>query len=143
MRPASVIAVLALGLLPAACTSSPVTVLRGDARDVHRRLTQSALSSGQLSTFSRNVLLEADLAALYRDDPEKALERLHDLAVSGSGGPNELFAAAEASFLHAERTRQLPYYLVAPLFAWAYLFPEDPVEKPNPFDTRFRLAGEH
>jgi len=142
MRLFSSLAVLALAVLTAACSSSPVTVARVDARDVHRRLTQSALSAGQLSTFSRNVLLEADLAALYRDDPETALERLHDLAVSGSGGPNELFAAAEASFLHAERTRQLPYYLVATLYAWAYLFPEDPVEKPNPFDTRFRLAAD-
>ena len=142
MRPSSVFAALTLAMITASCSSSPVTVERVDARDVHRRLTQSALSAGQLSTFSRNVLLEADLAALYRDDPETALERLHDLAVSGSGGPNELFAAAEASFLHAERTRQLPYYLVATLYAWAYLFPEDPVEKPNPFDTRFRLAAD-
>ena len=92
---------LTLMCLVSACTSSPVTVTRVDARDVHRRLTRSALSTGQLSTYTRNVLLEADLATLYDDDPENALERLHDLAVSGSGGPNELFAAAEASFLHA------------------------------------------
>jgi len=142
MRLPFALAVLTLAILTAACSSSPVTVERVDARDVHRRLTQSALSAGQLSTFSRNVLLEADLAALYRDDPEEALERLHDLAVSGSGGPRELFAAAEASFLHAERTRKLPYYLVATLYAWAYLFPEDPVETPNPFDPRFRLAAD-
>jgi pimeloyl-ACP methyl ester carboxylesterase len=135
-------ALLALTLLITACTSSPVTVTRVDARDVHRRLTQSALSSGELSTFTRNVLLETDLLTLYGDEPEKALERLHDLAVSGSGGPNELFAVAEASFLHAERTRQRPYYLVATLYAWAYLFPDDPVETPSPFDPRFRLAAD-
>jgi pimeloyl-ACP methyl ester carboxylesterase len=135
-------ALLALTLLITACTSSPVTVTRVDARDVHRRLTQSALSAGQLSAFTRNVLLETDLLTLYGDEPEKALERLHDLAVSGSGGPNELFAVAEASFLHAERTRQRPYYLVATLYAWAYLFPDDPVETPSPFDPRFRLAAD-
>ena len=138
----SMVALLALTCLVGACTSSPVTVARVDARDVDRRLTQSALSVGQLSTFTRNVLLEADLSTLYDDDPEKALEQLHDLAVSGSGGPNELFAAAEASFLHGQRTRQLPYYLVATLYAWAYLFPEDPVEVPSPFDPRFRLAAD-
>jgi triacylglycerol esterase/lipase EstA (alpha/beta hydrolase family) len=136
------VTLLALTCLISACSSSPVTVTRVDARDVHRRLTQSALSTGQLSPFSRNILLEADLSALYDDDPEKALEHLHDLAVSGSGGPNELFAAAEASFLHAERTRQLPYYLVATLYAWAYLFADDPVEVPSPFDPRFRLAAD-
>jgi len=141
-RPIATLALLALASLVSACSSSPVTVTRVDARDVHRRLTQSALSEGQLSTYTRNVLLEADLSTLYDNEPELALERLHDLAVSGSGGPNELFAAAEASFLHAERTRQLPYYLVSTLYAWAYLFPEDPVEVPSPFDPRFRLAAD-
>ena len=141
-RHIATLALLALASLVSACSSSPVTVTRVDARDVHRRLTQSALSEGQLSTYTRNVLLETDLSTLYDNEPELALERLHDLAVSGSGGPNELFAAAEASFLHAERTRQLPYYLVSTLYAWAYLFPEDPVEVPSPFDPRFRLAAD-
>src|SRR4029453_12309477 len=95
----------------------------------------------QLSRPTYNVLLEADLDALYADDPEKPLERLPDLAVSGSGGPRQLFAAAEASFLHAERTGKRPYFLAAALYAWAYLFPEDPSEAPSPFDPRFRLAA--
>ena len=136
------IALLALaGLVLAACSSSPVGVSRVDPSVVHERLTRSALSNKQLSRSTYNVLLEADLDALYADDPEKALERLHDLAVSGSGGPRQLFAAAEASFLHAERTGKRPYFLAATLYAWAYLFPEDPSEAPSPFDSRFRLAA--
>jgi pimeloyl-ACP methyl ester carboxylesterase len=136
------IALLALaGLVLAACSSSPVGVSRVDPSVVHERLTRSALSNKQLSRPTYNVLLEADLDALYADDPEKALERLHDLAVSGSGGPRQLFAAAEASFLHAERTGKRPYFLAAALYAWAYLFPEDPSEAPSPFDSRFRLAA--
>jgi pimeloyl-ACP methyl ester carboxylesterase len=135
------IALLALALVLAACSSSPVGVSRVDPSAVHERLTRSALSSKQLSRPTYNVLLEADLDALYADDPEKALERLHDLAVSGSGGPRQLFAAAEASFLHAERTGKRPYFLAAALYAWAFLFPEDPGEAPSPFDPRFRLAA--
>jgi pimeloyl-ACP methyl ester carboxylesterase len=136
------IALLALaGLVLAACSSSPVGVSRVDPSVVHERLTRSALSNKQLSRPTYNVLLEADLDALYADDPEKALERLHDLAVSGSGGPRQLFAAAEASFLHAERTGKRPYFLAAALYAWAYLFPEDPSEAPSPFDSRYRLAA--
>jgi pimeloyl-ACP methyl ester carboxylesterase len=131
---------LVVGLF-AACISSPVGVVRVDPDDVHRRLTRSALSTGKLSTFTWNILLEANLARLFDDDPEKALERLHDLAVSGSGGPRQLFAAAEASFLHAERTGKLPYYLATALYAWAYLFPEDASEAPSPFDPRFLLAA--
>ena len=135
------LAPLALALVLAACSSSPVGVSRVDPSVVHERLTRSALSAKQLSSPTYNVLLEADLDALYEDDPEKALERLHDLAVSGSGGPRQLFAAAEASFLHAERTGKRPYFLAAALYAWAYLFPEDPSEAPSPFDPRFRLAA--
>ena len=128
-------------LLHAACTSSPVGVTRVDPSDVHRRLTQSALSTGKVSVFTQNILLETNLTDLYEADPEKALEQLHDLAVSGSGGPPQLFAAAEASFLHAERTGRHTYHLAAALYAWAYLFPEDESETPSPFDPRFRLAA--
>jgi pimeloyl-ACP methyl ester carboxylesterase len=135
------LAPLALALVLAACSSSPVGVSRVDPSVVHERLTRSALSTKQLSSSTYNVLLEADLDALYEDDPEKALERLHDLAVSGSGGPRQLFAAAEASFLHAERTGKRPHFLAAALYAWAYLFPDDPSEAPSPFDPRFRLAA--
>lgn len=135
------IAPLALALVLAACSSSPVGVSRVDPNVVHERLTRSALSTKSLSSASYNVLLEANLDALYADDPEKALEQLHDLAVSGSGGPRQLFAAAEASFLHAERTGKRPYFLAAALYAWAYLFPEDPSEAPSPFDPRLRLAA--
>jgi pimeloyl-ACP methyl ester carboxylesterase len=134
------LALLAIALVLSACSSSPVGVIRIDPSGVHRRLTRSALSTRQLSPATHNVLLETDLEELYDDDPEKALERLHDLAVSGSGGPPHLFAVAEASFLHAERTGKRPYYLAAALYAWAYLFPEDLAEAPSPFDPRFQLA---
>src|SRR4029453_11802335 len=127
--------------LLSACAISPVGVTRVDPTDVHRRLTRSALSTGRLSVFTRNILLETNLANLYESDPEKALERLHDLAVSGSGRAPQLFPAAEASFLHAEPTGKHPYHLAAALYAWAYLFPEDASEKPSPFDLRFQLAA--
>lgn len=106
-------AVLLPVLLLGACVSSPVGVTRVDPSSVHRRLTGSALSTGRVSIFTRNILLETNLADRYEADPEKALEQLHDLAVSGSGGPPQLFAAAEASFLHAERTGKHSYHLAA------------------------------
>ena len=137
----SKLALLALVLVLAACASSPVGVSRVDPSAVHQRLTRSALSTRQLSPETHNILLEENLDGLFDHDPEKALERLHDLVVSGSGGPPQLFAVAEASFLHAERTGKRPYYLAAALYAWAYLFPEDPAESPSPFDPRFRLAA--
>src|SRR5262249_57742092 len=111
---------LALALVLAACSSSPVGVSRVDPNVVHERLTRSALSNKQLSSPTYNVLLEADLDALYADDPEKALERLHDLAASGSGGPRQLFASAAASSLHAEPTRRPTYLPAAALYPRAH-----------------------
>jgi pimeloyl-ACP methyl ester carboxylesterase len=116
-------------------------VIHEDAADTHRRLIRSALSHNELSTFSHTVLLETDLDRRFDADPEKALQQLHDIAVSGSGGPNQLFAVAEASFLHAERTGDRSYYLAAAIYAWTYLFPEDKSEAPSPFDPRFGLAA--
>jgi pimeloyl-ACP methyl ester carboxylesterase len=127
--------------LGTACAGSPVRVIHEDAADTHRRLIRSALSHNELSTFSQAVLLETNLDRLYHDEPEKALLQLHDIAVSGSGGPWQLFAVAEASFLHAERTGKRSYYLAAAVYAWTYLFPEDTAEAPNPFDPRFGLAA--
>src|SRR5262245_984956 len=106
---ARIIVLVLLGSLLVACASSPVGVTRMHPSDVDRRLTRSALSTGQVSTFTRNVLLETNLAERMEDNPEKALEKLHDIAVSGSGGPRQLFAVAEASFLHAERTGKRSY----------------------------------
>jgi pimeloyl-ACP methyl ester carboxylesterase len=133
--------VLTIALLATACSSSPVRVIHEDAADTHRRLIRSALSHNELSTFSHTVLLETDLDRRFDADPEKALQQLHDIAVSGSGGPNQLFAVAEASFLHAERTGDRSYYLAAAIYAWTYLFPEDKSEAPSPFDPRFGLAA--
>jgi pimeloyl-ACP methyl ester carboxylesterase len=133
--------VLTMALLATACSSSPVRVTHEDAADTHRRLIRSALSHNELSTFSHTVLLETDLDRRFDADPEKALQQMHDIAVSGSGGPNQLFAVAEASFLHAERTGDRSYYLAAAIYAWTYLFPEDKSETPNPFDPRFGLAA--
>src|SRR5215475_3339568 len=76
---------VAVALLGTACTSSPVRVIHEDAADTHRRLIRSALSHNELSTFSRTVLLETGLDRLYDHEPEKALQQLHDVAVSGSG----------------------------------------------------------
>jgi len=140
-RGAMALLVLTMALLATACSASPVRVIHEDAADTHRRLIRSALSHNELSTFSHTVLLETDLDRRFDADPEKALQQLHDIAVSGSGGPNQLFAVAEASFLHAERTGDRSYYLAAAIYAWTYLFPEDKSETPNPFDPRFGLAA--
>jgi pimeloyl-ACP methyl ester carboxylesterase len=51
-----------------------------------------------------------------------------------------VFALAELSFLHAERTKQRSYYFAAAIYAYAFLFPPPETPTPEPYDPRFRAA---
>jgi hypothetical protein len=135
--------VLALGLLLllAAC-ARPVGVTRVEPETAQRSLTANVLSTGAPSMEARNVLQEEGLAARFDAEPEAALADLHQEVVSGRRGPSAVYALAELSYLHADRTGQRPHYLAAALYAWAYLFPAEPRLEPSPFDRRFRAAAD-
>ncbi len=123
----------------AAC-AAPVGVVRGDPQEVYRALNRNALSSDEPSRVSMNVLQEHNLAELYDDDPEQALAALHVHATGDAVRGSALFALAELSFLHAERSKKPSYHLAATIYAFAFLFPEAPAAAPDPFDSRLRLA---
>jgi pimeloyl-ACP methyl ester carboxylesterase len=126
--------------LLAACASSPVGVVRVDPREVHQYLTRSVLTSDEPSRVSTNVLQEHNLAALFDDEPEKALAALHEHVTRRYVRSSALFALAELSFLHAERSKKSSYHLAAAIYAFAFLFPEEPAAPPDPFDPRLRVA---
>jgi pimeloyl-ACP methyl ester carboxylesterase len=132
---------LFLLLLVSSC-ATPVGVTKLDPRIVHRELTANVLSTGEPSGPAAIVLNRHDLHERYAKDPETALADLHQLVVSGRGGEDEIFALAELSFLHAEKTGKRSYYLAASVYAWAFLFPENAGEQPSCFDPRFRLASD-
>lgn len=120
---------------------------RANPRDVHRSLTQNVLSTGILSAGSRNLLRRANLLALYESDPVAALEGGHELLrerVTHNERRQLLAAAAvalaEASFLYASHSGDRRYFLAAAIYAWAYLFPEEP--HTDPLDPRLRLAAD-
>ena len=92
-------------LLLAAC-AAPVTVEKVDPRVVHRELTANVLTVGEESHASRIVLNRWYLTERFWSDPEGTLAQLHTAVTSGGAGRDKLFALAELSFLHAERTRQ-------------------------------------
>ncbi len=133
-------------LLTAACginaCSAPVGVWHADPKTVHRSLARSVISSGQLSPSTQNVLFQRDLVELFDTAPEQALTAMHYLVVNGQARPRDIIALAELSFAHADDSRDSSYYLAAALYAYAYLFPEDPADTPSGFDPRFRLACE-
>jgi pimeloyl-ACP methyl ester carboxylesterase len=97
------------------------------------------LATGKLSGPSRTVLRRLNLYQEYETAPERALAELHAIA---GGGSDEIFALAEASFLHAEGEGKRSHYRAAALYAYAFLFPEREEDAPNPLDPRLRLAAD-
>jgi hypothetical protein len=130
-----------IGVLAGAC-STPVGVSTARPRAIHRYLTQSALSSDEPSTFSLIELRRYELLDPFHDDPDAALARLHELALESGLPPEALFALAELSFLRAEETRDPGRFGAAALYAWAFLFPEEPREPLDPLDPRSRVAAD-
>lgn len=135
------VGLLALSLAVSAC-ATPVSVTRVDPRTVHQELTRNVLSAGEPSGFSEIVLNRADLFGRFDKDPEGTLRILHDEVAAGRRGEDQLFALAELSFLHAERSKKRAYYLAAALYAYAFLFPPKVEVPPGPFDPRSRAASD-
>ena len=111
-----------------------------DTRDVYRTNTESVLTSERPSVASRQVLLRLGLFEGFQRDPEGVLRELHDRTLVEMNA-DQLFALAEYSELHAERTRNPSYHVAAALYAYAFLFPEDGAPAPDPLDPRTRTAA--
>lgn len=142
MRKYSVVLIsIVAGLVLAGC-QTPVGVVRVDAESVHRTLTRNILSSDRPSIFTENVLHQYGLADQFEEDPAAALAELHSNLLRLTFRSDLVFALAELSFLHAERAERREYYLASALYAFLFLFPDDPARIPGPFDPRFRLAAD-
>jgi pimeloyl-ACP methyl ester carboxylesterase len=129
---------LACLLLAPAC-ATPIGVVRGGTEEVHRELTANVLSAGRASEWSTQVLHRNNLFERFGDDPAGTLAALHQLLRSAVT-VDRLFALAELSFLHAERSGQHDYYLAAAAYAYAFLLPEHEESPIRPIDPRGRLA---
>jgi len=130
---------LILALVVAGC-AAPIAVRRASPEAVHRALTGSVLSTGKPSEFSLIALRQHDLIEGFDNNPEVALAALRDQVIREAGDTQGLFALAELSFFHAEHSKKKPYFLAAAIYAYAYLFPSEKAQQPDPLDSRFRLA---
>ena len=133
---------LLLGLV-AGC-AGPIGVERVPPEEVHRQLTGSVLSGDSLSESSRNVFRRANLLDVFEADPELALRMAHELVAERYSGRmsaltgRAMVAVSEAAFLHASRSGDRRYFVMASIYAWAFLFGEDaPLD---PIDPLVRLA---
>ena len=136
-----VVVLAALCLAVAACTS-PVRAVRVDRTVAHRDLTRSAITTGELSWPTRNVLLERGLLDAFDEQPAVALADLHRAMIAAQGDPDLLFALAELSFLHGKEAARPEHHLAAAVYAYAFLFPGEGNERPGPFDPRLRVAAD-
>ncbi|MEB2285100.1 MAG: hypothetical protein B6D46_10215 [Polyangiaceae bacterium UTPRO1] len=150
MRPLALPLLAAALIVAAAGCAAPVRVHRVDSRAVDRELTRSVTSSGELSRDTHNVLHRWGLIAAYATRPDDVIGFLHQTLVDGREGPDAAFALAELSFQHAERDHRGPqerwrrteHYLAAAVYAYAFLFPDDPQDVPHRFDPRVRRAAD-
>lgn len=132
---------LLLALASLAC-ANPVGVRTGNPREIHRYLTRSALTDDHASDFTQNQLRRYDLLETFDEQPIVALANLHGAARAEGFPPQTLFALAELSFLHAERTKSKSDYAAALIYAYALLFPETGTAPIDPLDPRARIAAD-
>jgi hypothetical protein len=131
-----------LCLALAAC-AGPVGTTRVDSRTVLRHLGRSAVSTGEPSLSTRNVLFERGLFEAFDKDPEAAMAELHRAMLASQGDEDLLFALAELSLLHGQATTKPDYYLAAAVYAYAFLFPDNAGgAAPGRFDPRVRSAAD-
>ena len=132
----------ALCLALAAC-AGPVGTSRVDPKAVLRDLGRSAITTGEPSLPTRNVLYERGLFETFGEHPEAAIADLHRVMVASRGDQSLLFALAELSFLHGQATAKPDYYLAAAVYAYAFLFPENTGDAaPGRFDPRLPTAAD-
>lgn len=132
------LALAAMLLLTTAC-ATPVGVDRVDAQAVQRRLTTNVLSRAEPSPFTQQFLMRFGLLDQFAERPADTLAQIHS-GIEPVRSEPRLFALAELSFLHADRTGQRRHYLAAAVYAYAFLFPEGAGVPPDPYDPRFRVA---
>src|ERR1700752_3444387 len=112
----------ALCLVVAAC-AGPVGTNRTDPKTVLHDLGRSAITTGEPTWQTRNVLLEQGLFADFDERPEEVLTALHKTMVATGGDPDLLFALAELSFLYGQTAAKPSYQMAGAVYAWAFLFP--------------------
>lgn len=133
---------LLLGVLfLAGACATPIGVSRADTQSLYRVLTRSALSAGEPSAPTEQLLHQLGLYDRFEEDPAATLAQLRGTGAEMS--PDLLFALTELSFLHAERERSRDYYLAAAVYAYAFLVHNERRSSDAPAaDPRVRLAGD-
>ncbi|MGH7788397.1 MAG: hypothetical protein ACRERC_16125 [Candidatus Binatia bacterium] len=131
--------VLGCCLLATGC-AAPFGVRRASPQVMHRTLTDNVLSDGKLSNTTEIMLRRQNLIELYDSDPAAALGILRSRLQAGDLPAADLYAMSELAFHCAADRGGKPYYLASAVYAYAFLFPDDPQAAPGPFDPLVQEA---
>jgi pimeloyl-ACP methyl ester carboxylesterase len=142
-------ALLALVVL-AGCTA-PIGATKVSPRQAYLNLHASALTTSRCSADTLKVLNRYGLEEAFQKHPDATLEKLQAIACTDDRR-DLLFALSELNYLNAVRQSRsvkagVPSfarnsYFTSAIYSYLYLIGESKDAKPNPFDVRFRAAGD-
>jgi pimeloyl-ACP methyl ester carboxylesterase len=146
--------ILLTSALLSAC-ATPISVRKVGLEAAYREINANAITGMTLSPETIIVLQRFDLVERFDKDPAAAIALLHEKAIHDTR-LDLRFALAELSFYHGKQLEQraiinghptgaADYYLMAALYAYAYLLGpagDAPSHTPiNPYDHAFRIAA--
>ncbi len=135
----SIMVFASIALMLSGC-ATPISVDHVDIQTAYGIQTASAISSSELSNASSIVLRQHGLLDRFETEPAIVLAELHK-GLKPVGDDDQLFALAELSLFHAQRTNDHAYYLASAVYAWSLLYPENGTSMQIPStDPRFRLS---
>ena len=127
------------GVILAGC-APPIQVERVSGGKEERAIDANVNSTGELTESSRIVLRRENLSERWGVDPDDTIARLHRVVAAGAADPDAVFALAEVAYRRAVDIGKPSYSLAAAVYAYAFLFPDDPSRRPSGFDPHLRAA---
>src|SRR5271156_3772162 len=141
---------LAVTLLTLTGCITPIGADKVSPRQAYQHLHQNALNSSYCSAETMRVLNRYDLDEAFQKNPDAMLQKLQAIACTDDRR-DLLYALSELNFQNADRQSRsvkpgVPRlarnsYFASAIYAYLYLIGEGRETHPNPFDVRFRAAG--
>jgi pimeloyl-ACP methyl ester carboxylesterase len=142
---------LVVALLALAGCVTPIGADKVSPRQAYQNLRENALTSDQFSSEARRVLNRYGLEAAFNKNPDATLAKLQGIACTDERR-DVIYALSELNYWNADRQSRsvkpgVPKlarnsYFASAIYAYLYLLGETTEAHPNPFDVRFRAAGD-
>jgi pimeloyl-ACP methyl ester carboxylesterase len=142
---------LIIALLALAGCTTPIGADKVSPRVAYQNLSHNALNSSHCSPDTMRVLHRHDLEGAFANNPDATLVKLQSIACNDERR-DLLYALSELNYRNADRQsrsvkpgvadRARDSYFASAIYAYLYLMGEGNGSPPNPFDIRFRTAGD-